>query len=488
VFARLIEHWFLWTPTGRSQIASGWDKLNRTGGILFGLLAFGPTAYPEPPTWAGDVAKVIYANCVECHRPNESAPFSLLTYVAVAKRAKTIVSVVGSHLMPPWQPVGERGVFEHDRRLTEAEIKLISDWYAAGSPSGDLHAAPPAPPAPAGGWRLGPPDLIVRMPAPFPIPAGPGDVYRAFPIPFSLAGVPPHVLAQARIGTDPWLAVRGIEIHPGNKIAEHHAHVWADTSGIARHLEREQGGYGFTNFGSPGFPPAAYLGGRVAGTVPRFLPAGIATVMPLSGEIVLQIHYAATGKPEFDQTEVGIYFARGPVTRLIDSFRLGSFNIEIPPGAEHYRINDTQVIPVDTFVLSISPHMHLLGREVHARAILPDGQRITLIDIMNWRFVWQDRYYFKEPIFLPKGTRVSCEWIYDNTASNPQQPSLPPQHVSFGPNSTDEMCELHLGVIPVSLADTEAFVDQREQMLREKVAELSPQQRARYQWEEGFEQ
>jgi mono/diheme cytochrome c family protein len=448
----------------------------------------GMAAEPAPPNWAHDIAPILYHNCVECHRPGQVAPFSLLNYETAAKRARFIARAVKARYMPPWLPDGPAGAFLDERRLTDAEINLITRWADAGAPAGDLKLAPTPPPAKAEGWVLGTPDLVVRMRQPFNIPPGPGDTYQVFPVPFSLDDVPADVLANARIPESNVWGVAAIEIHAGNPRSFHHADIWIDLSGTAREREAAAGGNGFTSFGTPGFPPAISLGGRVPGMTPRFLPDGIAaSVLPAKGDLVFQIHYRATGKPETDQSEVGIYFMRQPVKRIMDSLLVRSFNLDIPAGDPAFVVEDTLEIPADCILMNVLPHMHLIAREIHASVENPDGTRRPLIDISRWDFKWQDRYVYREPIFLPKGARVHCRWVYDNSAANKRNPFSPPRPVQFGPNATDEMCALYLGLIPMNLDDVPLFAAAREKQLREKVAELTPEQRARHNWSEVFD-
>jgi hypothetical protein len=439
-------------------------------------------AEPTAPTWAGEVAPILNRHCVECHRPSGVAPFSLLTFADAAKRAKFIVRLTQEHVMPPWLPAGPKEAFQHERGLSDGEIKTLAAWLAAGVPSGDLAIAP-APPLPveaSDGWRLGPPDVVVKMPRAFTIPAGPGDVYRAFVIPLAADAISAEVRARARIPQSEILGVEAVEIHPGNRRVLHHAHVWVDTTGEARRREASSGAIGYEAFGNPGFIPAGYLGGHVPGTTPQRLPSGIAEQYSLGGDLVLQVHYSPSGKPETDQTEVGIYFSREPIKRTLEWLRLGSFNLEIPAGAAAHTITDELEIPADCFVLSVSPHMHLLGREVAASVRLPDGTTKELLTILRWDFAWQDRYSYKEPQFLPRGSRVRVRWVFDNSAANPRNPSSPPRTVHFGPNTTDEMCEFHLFVVPVNLNDYPRFGELMETRRRAKIAELTPEQRLRY--------
>jgi mono/diheme cytochrome c family protein len=452
------------------------------------LAASDPNA-TDAPTWASDIAPILYQSCVECHRPQQVAPFSLLEYSDAAKRADFIARVTETRYMPPWAPSAPLETFHGERRLTDAEIKTIARWAQAGAPAGDLATAPGKPVFSDRKWTLGPPDLIVRMPRPYTIPAQAEDIYRVFPMPFSLESVDPQVLARARVETPggpetDYLAVAAIEVIAGNRRVLHHADVWIDTSGEARRREAAGGEVGFTSFGTPGFPPAAYLGGRLPGFVPRFLPKGIAAaMMPMQGaDLALQIHYSPTGKPEVDQSEVGIYFMRQETHRVIESVSLRSFNLDIPAGASNYRVEDTLTIPADSFLLNIFPHMHLLGKSVQATATFPDGTVQTLIEVDQWRFNWQNFYTYREAILLPQGTRIHCVWTFDNSEDNLSNPHDPPQRVQFGPESGDEMCELHLALVPVNLSEWGALIKAREDKMQEKFNELSPGQKARFDW------
>lgn len=450
------------------------------------------------PTWSHDVAPIVYKNCVECHRPGQVAPFSLLSYETAAKRAEFIAKAVKARYMPPWLPDGPEHAFLDERRLTDAEINTLVRWAAAGAPAGDLATAPTPPGARADGWVLGKPDLIVKMRKPFEVPPGPEDTFRVFPVSVSLADVPREVVERARIPESDVLGVAAVELRAGNNRVFHHAALWVDMSGVARRKEAEAGGAvspgtaaggnGYESFGTPGFPGAVSLGIRVPGMTPRRLPEGIAaSVMPLSGDIAFHIHYRATGKPETDQSEVGLYFMREPVKRVMDTLPLRSFKLDIPAGEPSFVVEDTLEIPADCILMNILPHMHYVAREVHVSVTNPDGTTRSLLDISRWNFKWQDRYVYREPFLLPKGAKVHARWRFDNSAANRSNPFNPPRPIQFGPNATDEMCAVDLGIVALNLDDSPLFEAAVEKKIREKVAELTPEQRARHNWAEAFD-
>ncbi len=404
---------------------------------IAGLLAFFLSAAPAP-TFSHDVAPILYSRCVSCHRDGGVAPFPLVTYAAAAKRAKLIATVTAKRYMPPWLPSEPH--FQHEMRLSAAQIALLASWAAAGAPEGNPRETP-APPKVPDGWPLGTPDLEAVMPAPFAVPADGPDLYQCFVIPAP---------APAPVPKDHW--VRAIDIRPGNAKVVHHVIVFQDTTRTAR---KRDTGAGYPCFGTPGFLPARGLGGWTPGALPFRMPDDIPSLFHGAGDLVLQIHYHPTGKPETDRTRLALYFAAQPPTRRLIDVPLGSNRIDIPPGDAAYKVTDHFTIPVEVDAIGIIPHAHYVCKTMYAYAVLPDGTRRTLLRIPDWNFNWQRQYRYATPIRLPADTRVEMEFTYDNSAANPRNPNHPPARIAWGPATTDEMAGLHLEVVPVDAADTD---------------------------------
>jgi hypothetical protein len=404
---------------------------------LAALLAAFWAAGGAPPTFSHDVAPILYRECAVCHRAGGVAPFSLLTYQDAAKRAGLIAAVTAKHFMPPWLPSAPR--FQHERKLTAAEIALLGHWAAAGAPQGNPALAPKPPQFPEG-WQLGKPDFESEMAAPFDVPADGPDLYQCFVLP--------------GFSADRW--VRALDIRPGDTKAVHHALLFQDTTGTARQRDR---GHGYTCFGTPGFLPARGLGGWTPGAVPFQAPDGLPELLHGHADLVLQVHYHPSGKPERDQTRLALYFtSQKPRFRIMD-VPLGSNAIDIPPGDATYKVTDHFDLPVEVKAYAISPHAHYICKEMWGYAVLPDGTRRVLLHIPDWSFDWQQSYTFAEPVRLPEGTRLEMEYIYDNSAANPRNPNHPPRRVVWGPSSTDEMAGLHIEVSPVDPDDEEELSD-----------------------------
>lgn len=381
-------------------------------------------------TFTKDIAPILYQNCTSCHRPGEAAPFSLSAYADAKKRARQIALVTEQRVMPPWK-ADSHGEFQDERRLTDAQIALVKEWAAEGAKEGKL-ADLPAPPHFAPGWALGPPDLILTPARTYSVTAEGRDVYRCYVIPTDFA--------EDRF-------VSTIDVRPGNRAVVHHAIAYIDTSGTARKLEAasHDGSPGYPEGGGIGFLPAGMLGGWAPGALPHRLPAGTGILLPKGADVVLEVHYHKDGKPETDQTQVALYFNKETVDKPMHLFPLANLGLRIPPGDKNYEIHAKLPVIFDATLLTIFPHMHTLGRQMTVTATLPSGAKQTLIDVPDWDFSWQGFYAYKQPVHLPAGSRIDLVAHYDNSEDNPRNPSHPPKLVTWGEQTTDEMCLCYLG-------------------------------------------
>jgi hypothetical protein len=377
-------------------------------------------------TYTRDIAPILFAHCAECHHPGEVAPFSLLTYQDAAKRAEGLARVTDRRLMPPWRADIHYGQFLDERRLTEREIALVKTWADHGAPEGDAADLPPQPKF-ASGWRLGKPDLVAEVPVPFTVPADGPDIFQHFVIPLNLT-------------KDETLVA--FEFRPGNRSVVHHAIVAVDTTGGARARDAQTPEPGWRTSGSIDASITGILGVWTPGMTPRFYSDNVGVALDKKVDVVVQLHLHPTGKRETDQSKIALYFAKTPVKRIMSRrpLLLGTLIIEVPPGKARYRTGSSVTLPVDLTLNSVFPHMHLIGKEMKITATLPDKSTRPLIWIKDWNFYWQDSYVYREPVHLPKGTRIEVEAYYDNSAQNPFNPSSPPKRVLFGNDTTDEMC------------------------------------------------
>lgn len=381
-------------------------------------------------TYNRDIAPIVQARCLNCHREGQVAPFPLADYEQTAKRAGQIVRVTQDRIMPPWIPSPVHDKFVGERWLTDRELELFQTWEQTGRTRGDDADLPPVPKF-AEGWQLGEPDLIVKMPEPFAVPADGPDLLQNFVIPID---IPEDKLVAA------------VEFHPGNKRVCHHAVLFLDSSGQARKLDKATPEPGYANFGGPGFLPSGALGGWSVGNTPRPLPNGMGRYLKKGSDLVVQMHYHPTGKAETDQSEIGLYFVKKPVAeslkepaKLVGSIWMANYEMDIPAGEQRYSRSTSYTLPKEVILVGVVPHMHLLGKAMKVSATLPDKSVKVLIDIQSWNYNWQDEYYYERPFKLPAGTRLHVEAVFDNSAVNPSNPSSPPKRVTWGDGTTDEM-------------------------------------------------
>ena len=389
-----------------------------------------------PVTFTRDVAPIVYRQCTPCHQPDGPAPFSLITYDDVRRRAAQIAQVTASRYMPPWQPEPDGGAFTGERRLTGAEIEAIGRWAAGKRLDGHRADLPPAPPVTAG-WRAGTPDLVVTLPE-YTLRADGADVFRNFVVPVPGAGT---------------RYVRGIEFRPGGH-GVHHANIRIDPTPASRRLDAAdpEPGYEGMILHSADYPDGHFLG-WTPGQAPPLAPEDLAWRLDAGADFVVQLHLQPTGKTERVRPSIGLYFANGPAARTPVILRLGRQNLDIPAGVRDYRVTDRYVLPVDAEIRAIQPHAHYRARSVNAWAVLPDGARRPLIAIRQWDFNWQDQYQYATPFWLAAGTTLEMEYVFDNSDANPRNPSHPPERVSWGWRSSDEMADVWIQVMTRDAAD-----------------------------------
>jgi tetratricopeptide (TPR) repeat protein/mono/diheme cytochrome c family protein len=412
-----------------------WSGLAGALGARYAALPGDGAGSPQQrvPTFSRDIAPLLYRECAACHRPGGAAPFSLIEYGEVRERASLIAAATAARRMPPWLPEPSVADFAGQRRLTDAEVATIQAWVAAGAPQGDPADLPPTPRFP-NGWQLGTPDLVIAFPA-YRVPAGGGDIYRNL-----VVSVP---VAEVRY-------VRAVELRPGSPGVVHHARLMVDTTSSSRALDAEDPEPGFDGMDllSAADNPAGFFLGWTPGRNPSPEPLDLAWRLAPGTDLVLQLHLRPSGRPQEVQAEVGLYFASMPPARRPALIMLGSKEIDIPAGERNYEITDSYRLPADVDVLSLYPHAHYLATRMEAFARLPGGKTRWLLRIPQWDFNWQDQYRYREPVFLPRGSVITMRYVYDNSDRNPRNPSHPARRVRYGPNSTDEMADLVLQVLP----------------------------------------
>lgn len=396
------------------------------------------TAEANPgPTFNEHIAPIVFSQCSGCHRPGEAAPFPLLSFRDVAKRGKQIAQVTEERFMPPWHAEPSDFPFANTRRLTDNEIALIRNWVENGMAEGDPDALAPFPVF-ADGWQLGEPDLIVRMPEPFTIPADGPDLYRNFAIPLNLK-------------EDRW--VRAIEFRPGARSVVHHSLFFVDETGSARKADADDPEPGFRRMGLA-LQRGGRLGGWAVGGSPRQLPDGLAHRLPAGSDLILSTHFHPSGKAETEESVVGFFFADEPPSQEFTGIQLPPLfgalaGVDIPAGVSEYTVTDSFVLPVGVRAFAVSAHAHYLGKELRMTATFPgsDGETKTLLRIDDWDFSWQDQYNFASHVDLPAGTRLDARVVWDNSAENVNNPNHPPRRVKWGRESTDEMGSITLQVV-----------------------------------------
>ena len=405
--------------------------------LLLGTVATGAEAAEGAPTFSGDVAPILYENCVACHRPNHLAPMSLITYDDVRPWARAVKSKVVSREMPPWGADSGVRAYRNDVSLSQDEIDLIAAWVDGGAPRGN-EADLPEMPEFAEGWSIGEPDLVFTMLEPFPVPAD-GTV------PYSYVTVPTNLTE------DTWISA--YEFRPGDRRVIHHV--------ISEVLEDD------------GMPATAEVklqrnrertrarGARVGGYVPNRLGTvyddGVAVKLPAGADIEAQMHYTTIGEPVLDRSSWGVVVAPAPVSgadrRQAGGGAVANLLFRIEPGNPAYEVRAKRQISEPAYLASMMPHMHVRGKSAKYIVRYPDGTEEVALSVPNYDFNWQLRYRLEEPILMPAGSTLEAVFTYDNSANNRHNPD-PSSEVRWGDQTWEEMMLGYYGTIEVPAEET----------------------------------
>ena len=450
----------------------------RASFVYFGaiILFFSCTQTPEKKeetsssvTWSEHIAPIIYKNCSPCHRPGQSGPFNLLSYADAVKKAKQIKFVTKTKYMPPWPADAKYTHFVGERSLTDDQIKQISDWVDLNTPRGDSLKEITTPIFENISF-FGEPDLVIKAQKPVEIKGNGTDAFLILKFPY-------------RISNDTIADI--IEFVPNQRKLVHHVNghlisydekrTFNYMSGESMHSDTKAQlldvyknmHIPYTDKLQPNFPTLTpntvyYL----PGYIPPAYPSEIGGYkLKKNGAFLLNnIHYGPSNKDLLDSSYINVFFRRDPIKRPIIEKQLGTFGVSkiepefvIPPNqVKTFHTQATIEKPIS--MLSINPHMHLIGKTFWAFALRSNGDTIPLIKINKWDFKWQYYYTFKHPVKLDAGTTIHVYGTFDNTKENPFNPYSPPQTITQGNGvesmkTTEEMFQFIFTFVPYKEGD-----------------------------------
>jgi hypothetical protein len=357
---------------------------------------------PNTVTYTKDVAAIFYKSCTGCHRPGEIAPMSLLTYKDARPWAKSIREKVVNKEMPPWHADPNHGEWLNDRRISQQAIDTIAAWVNGGAKEGDLKDLPPMPQY-TEGWRIGKPDETFSVPEQS-VPADGVVNYQYLTVPTNYK-------------EDRWIT--SAEIRSTGRDAVHHVIVFVQEPGTTRAEGR-------------------LLVGVAPGEDPTIFAPGFARKVPAGSNLVFQIHYTPNGKAVKDVTTVGLIYAKTQPKYTVVTRPVLQTRFTIPAGDPNYEVKSSFTFNESAHLYSFMPHMHLRGKDFEYRVVFPDGTSKILLSVPKYDFSWQTYYIMKDPIAVPKGTKIECTAHFDNSTNNKYNPD-PTKEVRWGDQTWEEM-------------------------------------------------
>lgn len=365
----------------------------------------------SPVTWSRDIAPLVQRHCQACHRPGQVAPFSLMSFEEARGWAEMMAEVVEQGRMPPWHANPQFGRFANDPQLDSLQRAQFQVWAQHGAPEGDPSDLPP-PRHFTEGWQIPTPDLVISMSDdPVQVPAEGVVSYQYF-------------VVDPQFESDVWVAA--VECRPGNPAVVHHINVFVLRPEQGEQFTRDE----LTN---------ELLWGYAPGFQPMIFAPEMAKRVPAGSQLVFQMHYTPRGRVEYDSSYIGIVLADPErVEREVQTLLVVNNTFEIPPRTAHHEVEAWLDIRRHATLYALTPHMHLRGKSFRYVAYFPDGRSQVLVDVPRYDFNWQDNYILAEPMSLPRGTRLKCVAVFDNSAENLSNPD-PEAVVRWGDQTWEEM-------------------------------------------------
>ncbi len=384
--------------------------------ITLSFFGFSQTTY-------SDIAPALYRNCTSCHRVGGGAPFSMLTYSDIAPWATAMQTAIQDGEMPPWAPDTSYMHFINERPLSPADRDTILAWINDGALEGNP-ALLPAPPVYPQYLLNGTPDTIINM-TPFSSNAGANDAYNTFIIPLTMN--------QSRY-------VRAIEFVPGNPDLIHHSIIKADTAGD---VLQNTTGNSFNILGD------IAIGTWAPGSIPIVFPNSTQLKMgveiPANSEIIMQIHTPSGTLGQSITCQIRLYFypiGESGIRPVYDFVPLQYWGFDFWIGPEQIKSFSTEAntYSFDISLFSAFPHSHQICTEILNYAY--DTVSLDTVDLMkinNWDFEHQQYYNYKNLVKIPSDHKFHSDHTFDNTHHNHHNPFDPPQLITVGTGSNDEM-------------------------------------------------
>lgn len=424
---------------------------------------------PDSVTWSEHIAPIIFKTCTPCHRPGEAGSFSLLTYDDAVKNANKIKFTTQTKFMPPWPADPSYVHFAEERVLSDSSIALIKKWVDDKMPRGDVSKEPSLPIFFEGSF-FGKPDLVVKPQQVVQLKGNGTDAFLMVKFPFELKKE--EYVQYVEFVPNQRKLVHHVNGHLLSYDSQRTFNYWNGTGVLPDALNNftdayEKMGLTYTDNKKPELPP---LLANVVYYLPGYTPPVYnedlgGFKLPKNGLFFLKnIHYGPTGKDCLDSSYINVFFRKSPPKRPIYETQLGTFGIskiepELIIEPNEVKTFHTQVtIHTDISILSVNPHMHLIGKTFVAYALPPQGDTIKLVRINKWDFRWQYYYTYKNPVKIPKGSVIHVYGTYDNTDKNPFNPFHPPQRIIQGEGNesmqtTEEMFQFIFTYMPYKNGD-----------------------------------
>lgn len=368
--------------------------------------AFGCTIHlPDLPAqteinYSEHIAPIIQKHCQSCHQMDGIAPFALTGYENAKLYADKIAKQTLARVMPPWRAVSGHGDFKNELRLTDNEIELIATWVKAGAAAGSKNDDTETIQS-TRTWTLGQPDLVKEIPI----------VFKKLP-----TGKHASITVSINTNSDEDLYIRAIDFQSDNwkSLRRIIASIGSKSKSRDNKLTEQK------NINKTVNTHDIRIGIWRPGIQSTFLPDKVGHLLPKDGTITLDIRFQGTDREEHDNLKIGLYLS-DTHTDTVRTYKTTLMNRKDTRGSEEnsdeQNVGRSHHFQEDVYVFAVEPIRIASEHDIKVVAITPTSERIKMIWLKDTQIdllaEWQDIYHYREPVFLPAGTRLEYEFVDD---------------------------------------------------------------------------
>ncbi len=373
--------------------------------LLFTFLGYSFSFSQAQKGWT-----LIQQKCTPCHKNSSFAPFDFSSIEEVNNYSKTIVFCLNENIMPLWFATSKNRHYFNERVLSYADKREILQWFDQLEQKGVAAIKADLLPISAAVNNFPPPNHTISTTNWYKFQEQSDQVF----LNFKKNEVPIKGF------------IKGATIRYSEEKIVHHGVVYGidSTNKQVNLLESTSGDFKGNTVGD------VTLGVYAPGVNYALLPDGFAYEIGNIKGLLFETHLLGTQEEIKVEAHADLYYCKEEQPRLVQTINLANLEDKgpiLPNTVKTY--HGKHLLKDSTSLLALMPHMHKIAVAFNSYAVTPTNDTLELLNLAKWSFEWQTIYRLNSMLVLPPNTVVHFQATFDNTETNLQNPSNPPQIV-----------------------------------------------------------